>query len=157
MKQHGRGHIVNITSVGGHVSGPHLLPYSCAKFALAGFSIGSNPELRAYGIHVLTAIPGSMRIGSYLNAQFKGDARNEFARFAILANLPCFSIAAGYAARRARQALERESNMCTISLPAKFLVACEALAPVFPELSRKAQTRSFLLEMTRTRRTQDIL
>ena len=34
MKDRGNGHIINITSVGGRVSVPHLLPYSCAKFAL---------------------------------------------------------------------------------------------------------------------------
>ncbi len=38
MKRQGGGQIVNVTSVGGRVSVPHLLPYSCAKFAFVGFS-----------------------------------------------------------------------------------------------------------------------
>src|SRR5436305_10335963 len=33
MKLRRAGRIVNITSIGGKVSVPHLLPYSCAKFA----------------------------------------------------------------------------------------------------------------------------
>ncbi len=38
MKERRRGRIVNITSIGGKVSVPHLLPYSAAKFAAVGFS-----------------------------------------------------------------------------------------------------------------------
>ncbi len=34
------GRIVNITSFGGKVSVPHLVPYSCAKFAATGFFRG---------------------------------------------------------------------------------------------------------------------
>src|SRR5206468_1077830 len=40
MRRQGDAHIVNITSIGGRVSIPHLIPYSCAKFALVGFSTG---------------------------------------------------------------------------------------------------------------------
>jgi NAD(P)-dependent dehydrogenase (short-subunit alcohol dehydrogenase family) len=32
MRARRRGHIVNITSIGGMVSVPHLLPYTCAKY-----------------------------------------------------------------------------------------------------------------------------
>jgi hypothetical protein len=37
------GRIVNITSIGGKVSVPHLLAYSVAEFAAAGFSAGCAP------------------------------------------------------------------------------------------------------------------
>ena len=129
MKQSGGGHVVNVTSVGGRVSVPHLLPYSCAKFAFAGFSTGLSAEVGADDIHVLTVIPGLMRTGSYLNAEFKGAAKEEFAWFALLGNLPGFSVAADYAARRVRESLQSRNRVCTISLPAKILIACEALAP----------------------------
>src|SRR5262249_54627300 len=33
MRQRGRGRIVNISSIGGKVSTPHLLPYGASKFA----------------------------------------------------------------------------------------------------------------------------
>lgn len=129
MKKQGGGHIINITSVGGRISVPHLLPYSCAKFALVGFSTGITTELRSRGIHVLTAVPGLMRTGSYLKAKFKGDAKQEFAWFGLLGNLPGFSVAAEYAARCIRRALENGRQVCTISLPAKLLIACEGLIP----------------------------
>lgn len=129
MRKQRSGHIVNITSVGARVSVPHLLPYSCAKFALAGFSTGLSTELKAEGIHVLTVVPGLMRTGSYLNAEFTGEAAKEFALFSILGNLPGFSVSAEYAARCVRRALEKQQYTCTISVPAKLLIASEALLP----------------------------
>jgi NAD(P)-dependent dehydrogenase (short-subunit alcohol dehydrogenase family) len=129
MKRRGSGHIVNITSIGGRVSVPHLLPYCCAKFALVGFSNGLSAEARGYGIHVLTAVPGLMRTGSYLHASFKGKARDEFAWFALLGNAPGLSVGATYAARCIRRGVEKRAKTCTISLPAKLLVASEALLP----------------------------
>ena len=129
MRERGSGHIVNITSVGGRVSIPHLLPYSCAKFALVGFSTGLSTELKEKGIDVLTVVPGLMRTGSYLNAEFKGQAKQEFAWFGLLGNLPGFSVAANFAAASVRKALENREQVCTISLPAKILIALEALAP----------------------------
>lgn len=129
MRKQGGGQIINITSIGGRVSVPHLLPYSCAKFALVGFSTGLATELRSCGIRVLTVVPGLMRTGSYLKAKFKGDAKQEFAWFGLLGNLPGFSVAAGYAARCIRRAFETGQHVCTVSLPAKILVACEALIP----------------------------
>ncbi len=38
MRQRGSGRIVNITSIGGKISPPHLLPYNASKFAQVGFS-----------------------------------------------------------------------------------------------------------------------
>ena len=40
MRARGAGRIVNITSIGGKVAMPHLLPYDCAKFAAVGLSAG---------------------------------------------------------------------------------------------------------------------
>jgi short-subunit dehydrogenase len=123
------GQIVNITSVGGRVAVPHLLPYSCAKFALVGFSTGLSAELRPQGVHVLTVVPGLMRTGAHLHARFTGKARDEFAWFGVLGNLPGFSVAATYAARSIAKAMEKRRYVRTISMPAKILIACEALAP----------------------------
>jgi short-subunit dehydrogenase len=144
LKTQGHGHIVNITSVGGRVSVPHLLPYSCAKFAFVGFSTGLSAELKTHDIDVLTVVPGLMRTGSYLNAEFKGSSREEFTWFALLGNLPGFSVAADYAAEQIVEAVRKRRHVCTISLPAKILIAAEAL---MPEATRElmAATNRYLL------------
>lgn len=138
MRQRRSGTIVNITSIGGRVSVPHLLPYSCAKFAFVGFSTGLATEVRSDGVHVLTVVPGLMRTGSYLNVAFKGHARREFAWFALSGNLPGLSVAADYAARSIRRAIEQQRYTCTISLPAKIAVSCDA---TFPEITRAVLER----------------
>ncbi len=129
MRRQRSGHIVNITSVGGRVSVPHLLPYCCAKFAFVAFSNGLGAESEAHGVRVLTVVPGLMRTGSYLNAEFKGLAKKEFAWFGLIGNLPGFSVAAEYAARTVVKALQHSRRTCTISLPTKILIASEALLP----------------------------
>jgi len=98
MRGRNQARIVNITSVGAKVSIPHLIPYSCAKFAAAAFSEGMRSELYADGIKVVTIAPGLMRTGSYLNAVFSGDAENEAAWFSAGATLPGISMGAKRAA-----------------------------------------------------------
>ena len=53
-----RGRIVNITSIGGKVAVPHLLPYCTANFSAVGFSEGLRAELRGKGVTVTTIAPG---------------------------------------------------------------------------------------------------
>ena len=72
MRNQGGGRIVNISSIGGRISVPHLVPYSASKFALAGLSDGLRAELARDQIVVTTVCPGLMRIGSPINAAFKG-------------------------------------------------------------------------------------
>jgi short-subunit dehydrogenase len=144
MKQQGSGHIVDITSVGGRVSIPHLLPYCCAKFAFVAFSKGLGAELDRHRIRVLTVVPGLMRTGSYVNAKFKGSAENEFAWFSVLGNLPGSSVAASYAARSITNALLRNRRTCTISLPAKLLIRAEALLPETTQTVLAAMNRYLL-------------
>src|SRR5579885_3225746 len=127
------GHIVNVTSVGGRVAVPRLIPYCCAKFAFVAFSDGLAAELDRERIRVLTVVPGLMRTGSYLKAQFKGDAAHEFTWFGLAANLPGFSAPAHYAARKIRRAVEAGRMTLTITWPAKLLVRMEAM---FPEVTR---------------------
>ncbi|MBZ5605581.1 MAG: SDR family oxidoreductase [Acidobacteriia bacterium] len=130
--RHG-GQIVNITSIGGRVSVPRLIPYCCAKFAFVAFSDGLAAELDREGIRVLTVAPGLMRTGSYLQAQFKGDAAHEFTWFGVAANLPGFTAPAAYAARLIRRAVEQGRMTLTITWPAKVLIRVQAL---FPEVTR---------------------
>jgi NAD(P)-dependent dehydrogenase (short-subunit alcohol dehydrogenase family) len=97
-KRHGR--IINITSIGGKLSAPHLLPYNSAKFAAVGFSEGLRAELSGTGVTVTTIVPGLMRTGSHVRAYFKGQSPKEYAWFAVAVSLPGLSMDAERAARR---------------------------------------------------------
>ena len=99
MRRRRRGRIGIITSIGGLISAPHLLPYSTAKHGAAGFGRGLRSELAGTGISVTTVAPGLMRTGSHLRARFRGDVRREYAWFATAASLPVLSMDAGRAAR----------------------------------------------------------
>src|SRR5207248_11163142 len=98
MTQRGQGRSVNITSIGGKVSLPHLVPYSASKFALVGLSEGLHAELAKDGITVTTVCPGLMRTGSPRHALFKGQHQAEYAWFKISDSLPIVTISAEKAA-----------------------------------------------------------
>jgi NAD(P)-dependent dehydrogenase (short-subunit alcohol dehydrogenase family) len=123
------GRIVNITSIGGLVPIPHLLPYTCAKYALAGFSEGLGTELGRDGVRVTTVVPGLMRTGSYVNALFKGQRAEEVSWFSLGSALPFVSMSAERAARRIVLACERGESFVTLGFPAKVLRLLHALAP----------------------------
>jgi short-subunit dehydrogenase len=129
MIEHGRGRIVNITSIGGKVSLPHTLPYNCAKFATVGFSEGLHAELRRFGINVLTVVPGLMRTGSHINAHFKGDHKSEYLWFATGATNPLISMSAERAARRIVDATRRNQAEVMLGWQARALSHAHHLSP----------------------------
>lgn len=100
LRGRGGGRIVNVTSVGGKVSVPHLLPYCMAKFAAVALSEGLRAELGAGPVTVTTAVPGLMRTGSHVAALFRGQQDKEFTWFGLGASLPLLSMDAERAARR---------------------------------------------------------
>jgi NAD(P)-dependent dehydrogenase (short-subunit alcohol dehydrogenase family) len=61
MRERRRGHIINITSMGGHVTMPGIAYYCGSKFALEGISEVLWRELKPFGIHVTAVAPGSFR------------------------------------------------------------------------------------------------
>jgi short-subunit dehydrogenase len=123
------GRIVNITSIGGKVAVPHLLPYTCAKFAAVGFSEGLRAELARDGIAVTTIAPGLMRTGSALNAYFKGRAEREYQLFSVVGSLPFISMDAERAARQIVQATKRGEAERILSIPAVLLARFHGLFP----------------------------
>ena len=129
MRNRGVGRIVNVSSIGGKISVPHLLPYCASKFALAGFSEGLRTELARHGVYVTTVIPGLMRTGSPRNALFKGMHRAEFAWFSIADSLPLLSIGAEGAARRIVRACEYGDAELILTLPAQVAVRFNGLFP----------------------------
>jgi NAD(P)-dependent dehydrogenase (short-subunit alcohol dehydrogenase family) len=129
MKRQGGGRIVNISSIGGLVAIPHLLPYCVGKFALTGLSDGLRAELAGAGIRVTTVAPGLMRTGSHLNAFFKGQYRKEFAWFSLSGANPLLSAASRRAARRIVEACRYGDPRLVITLPAKLLHVADTLFP----------------------------
>jgi NAD(P)-dependent dehydrogenase (short-subunit alcohol dehydrogenase family) len=61
MRARRRGHILNITSMGGHMTMPGLSYYHGSKFALEGISESLGKEVRPFGIRVTAVAPGSFR------------------------------------------------------------------------------------------------
>lgn len=53
-----RGHIVNVSSVAGHISPPHMGMYAASKHALAAVSNSLRVELSGNGVGVSTIYPG---------------------------------------------------------------------------------------------------
>jgi NAD(P)-dependent dehydrogenase (short-subunit alcohol dehydrogenase family) len=129
MRRRGSGRIVNITSIGGKVAVPHLLPYDAAKFATVGFSEGLRSELARDGITVTTIVPGLMRTGSPVNAFFKGDPEKEFVWFSLGAATPLTAMSATRAARRIVLAAKRGEAEVTLSWQAKLLRLTHDLFP----------------------------
>ncbi|MFC0402058.1 oxidoreductase [Paraburkholderia rhizosphaerae] len=61
MRERRRGHILNITSMGGYITMPGIAYYCGSKFALEGISEALGKELKAFGIAVTAVAPGSFR------------------------------------------------------------------------------------------------
>jgi NAD(P)-dependent dehydrogenase (short-subunit alcohol dehydrogenase family) len=131
MRQRRSGRILNITSIGGKIAVPHLLPYSASKFAFYGFSRGLRSELLKDGITVTTVVPGLMRTGSPRNANFKGQNELEHAWFSISDSLPGVSMDADRAAAQILKAGKRGEVEITLTPQARVAAAIDALFPEF--------------------------
>jgi short-subunit dehydrogenase len=143
MRQRRNGRIVNISSIGGKVSVPHLLPYCAGKFALSGWSEGLRAEIAKDNVYVTTIYPGLMRTGSPRNSDFKGKHRAEYTWFLLSDSLPLLSVNADRAARQIVSACELGKTELIISLPATVAIKAHAL---FPSLvSMAMRTASNLL------------
>lgn len=100
MRARRRGRLGVVTSIGGVISVPHLLPYSTAKFGAVGYTRGLSSELAGTGVTATTIVPGLMRTGSHVQATFVGDAEAEYAWFAPSASMPLVSMNAERAASK---------------------------------------------------------
>jgi short-subunit dehydrogenase len=129
MRKRRSGRIVNIASIGGKLSVPHLVPYCSSKFALVGFSEGLRAELLKDGIRVTTVCPGLMRSGSARNAEFKGQHRAEYALFSLSSASPLTSMKVERAARQIVTACKRGEAELTLSIQAQIAVLFQGLFP----------------------------
>jgi short-subunit dehydrogenase len=131
MRRRGDGNIVNISSIGGKIAVPHLLPYSASKFALTGFSEGLATELYRTGVKVTTVCPGLMRTGSQFQAIFKGQHEKEFAWFLLSSSTPLTSINVVRAARQIVNATRRGQRELLITWQAELLARFHGALPEF--------------------------
>lgn len=100
MRDAGYGRIGIVTSVGGSVGVPHLVPYSAAKFGATGFAQALHAELSGTGVTVTNVSPGLMRTGGHWRARFTGDAPKDYAWFGPGASVPLITVGAERAAAR---------------------------------------------------------
>ena len=129
MRERREGRIVNIASVGGKVSIPHLHPYSASKHALVGLSEGYRAELLKDNVYVTTVCPGLIRTGSPKNAIFKGKHRAEQTWFTIGDSLPLTSMSVQETARAILEATREGNGTVVLSLSAKFIAGLNGLFP----------------------------
>ncbi len=129
MRSRGYGRIGVITSVGGLVPVPHLLPYSTAKFGAVGFTAGLRNELAGTGVKVTTVAPGLMRTGSHLRAEFTGQHGAEYAWFAPSSTLPVLTMDPQHAAVRIVDGVLAGRAYVLLSLLTKVASRVNGLAP----------------------------
>ena len=129
MRGRGHGRLGVVTSIGGMISVPHLVPYSTAKFGAVGYTRGLHAELAGTGVTATTIVPGLMRTGSHVQASFVGNAEAEYAWFAPGAALPLLSMDAERAAAAMVEATLAGRGLVLLSPLTKIGVRVHGLAP----------------------------
>jgi NAD(P)-dependent dehydrogenase (short-subunit alcohol dehydrogenase family) len=134
MRARRSGHIVNVTSIGGLIPMPHLLPYDCAKAAAVALSQGMGAELRKDGISVTTVIPGLMRTGSVPHVRFRGRPSAERRWFGAASTSRLTAMSPERAARRIVAAASRGDAQLVLTWEAK---AGRIAFALLPSLTRR--------------------
>jgi NAD(P)-dependent dehydrogenase (short-subunit alcohol dehydrogenase family) len=63
MRQQGRGHILNVSSIAGRIGIPFQALYCASKFAVEGFTEALRMEVAPLGVRVVLIEPGDFRTG----------------------------------------------------------------------------------------------
>lgn len=129
MIARGHGRIVNISSIGGLVAVPHMLPYTASKFALVGLSQGLASEVRRHGVRVSCVCPFLTRTGSQERVTVRGRHDQEYAWFAASGSVPGISQSAAHVARTIVRIAERGPAQVTLALPGKLAALAHGIAP----------------------------
>ncbi|RII17909.1 Gluconate 5-dehydrogenase [Streptomyces sp. YIM 130001] len=123
------GRLALISSVGGLLGVPHLLPYASAKAATGVLAEGLHAEAASSGVSVTAVYPGLMRTGSHLYAEFGGARTSEFGWFSALAGAPVISMNAQRAAERIIKAVVRRRTRLVLTPAARAADLAHGLAP----------------------------
>lgn len=132
MRERRDGRIALVTSIGGKISVPYLLPYNSAKFAAVGLGEGLRAELQDDGITVTTIVPGLMRTGSYVNAEFSGEPEGRestYRIFSALSSLPLLTTSGEAAAKAFVGAIKRGDAQIIYPPQYSLLARLHGLAP----------------------------
>lgn len=129
MRARRSGTIVNVTSIGGRVSSPHLAAYSAAKAAFLSFSESLAAEERRQGVQVLTVVPGFLRTGSEVRVRYLGDEEAERRFFELGNRVPLLATDPERAARRIVQAVDDRRRTLLLGPLAQVVGRVAALAP----------------------------
>ncbi|MBR0991615.1 SDR family NAD(P)-dependent oxidoreductase [Bradyrhizobium japonicum] len=78
LRRQRRGHIVQVSSVGGRIGAPARAAYSAAKWGVEGFSESLAREMALIGVHVTIVEPGGFRTGFAQAAHATGEGRTEY-------------------------------------------------------------------------------
>ncbi|HUW05234.1 MAG TPA: SDR family oxidoreductase [Williamwhitmania sp.] len=84
FREHRRGTIVNVTSVGGLITFPIYSVYHATKWAVEGFAEALQYELRPFNIRIKNIEPGAIKTDFYDRSQdlFKKDGLTEYDSYA---------------------------------------------------------------------------
>jgi short-subunit dehydrogenase len=129
MLARGAGRIVNIASIAGKATIPHMLPYSVSKFAVVGYSQTMRAELLGKGIRVTTVCPGLMRTGSSPFVFLTGDREKEYRWFSIGERTPIWAVSSSRSARHIVNAAATGRAELIIAPQAWIAARVNALAP----------------------------
>ena len=61
LRQQRRGHVIQVSSLGGRIASAGLSAYQSAKWAVGGFSTGLAQEVAPFGVQVTVLEPGGIR------------------------------------------------------------------------------------------------
>jgi short-subunit dehydrogenase len=73
----GAGTIVNVSSIGGKVPTPYMVPYCTSKFGVTGLTEALHAELKPKGIHVCGIYPSLIHSNFLERAIFRGNGQED--------------------------------------------------------------------------------
>tara|TARA_R110002073_G_scaffold90558_8_gene213689 strand:+ start:1896 stop:2726 length:831 start_codon:yes stop_codon:yes gene_type:complete len=125
LQAHGKGHIVNMSSMLGFIGVPNQSAYVATKFAIRGFTESLWAELYNTDIAVTGIYPGTIQSEILQRASFSDDREKE----AMMKMMDRFGIPASDVAKKTVEAIKRRRREVIIGKDAKALVEFKRLFP----------------------------
>jgi NAD(P)-dependent dehydrogenase (short-subunit alcohol dehydrogenase family) len=129
MRQQGFGRVANVVSIGGLVASPHLVSYTCSKFALTGYTRSVRIEAARHGVLVTGVYPMTIRTGGHTHAWMKGNVEAEYRMFAAVDTIPGLSVAGERCAELLWKAVRNGDAEVHVGISTFVLSRLQALAP----------------------------